>query len=78
MHMYLLVSHMGSVMASSKSYKWQRQTSIFPLLIASSFCRASVVLEQTVASGVKADLQVIQVLVLVRTALSSPVSAAPR
>lgn len=75
--MYVLVSHMGSAMASSKSYKWQGQTSIFPLLIALSFCRAGVGLGQTVASGVKAGLQVIWVLALVRTALSSPAPAAP-
>lgn len=38
MPMYLLVSHMGSVMASSKSYKWQGQTSVFLLLVA---CRSA-------------------------------------
>lgn len=75
MHMYLLVPHTGSVMAKSKSYKWQGQTCVLPLLTASSFCRASVVLGQT---GVKADMKVIQVLALVRRALSSPASAAPR
>lgn len=70
MHMYLLVSHMGSVMASSESYKWQQgRTSVLPLLVASSFCRASIVLGQTVASGVKANLQVIQVPVFVKTTL---------
>lgn len=47
------------------------------LLIGSSFCKASVVSGQTIASGVKADLQVIQVPVLVRRTLSSPGSEAP-
>lgn len=75
--LYLLVSHgisNGKQPELQKARAEKRLSAPHCLVFLQRQC----CLGETVASGAEADLQVVQVMILVRTALSSPASAASR